>query len=168
MTYRPEHHAYRAEMSPVDPAAPVHGCGCDEAPETVSGCEPIGDCELTPGDDSPVGRCPACGFLLYVTTPPPAVLFVEVHAVEDCPSYGMARIDHAPELAHAIGVYVCNPLPMHVEDFEVGGTAKPAAPDDVADAIALAFGFADALAAHLGTTVVSALVRPQSEGNNHG
>lgn len=47
---------------------PCGGCGCgwygtaDEAAD-------IGDCSLTPGDSSPVGRCPKCKSLVYLDRP---------------------------------------------------------------------------------------------------
>lgn len=50
----------------LDADTPVWGCGCDpDETLTVGGVEPIGSCMLTPGDPSPVGRCPDCDGLVY-------------------------------------------------------------------------------------------------------
>jgi hypothetical protein len=48
----------------VDESTPVTGCGCVGL--TIKDMEPIGECWLTPGDPSPVGRCPECGGLVYL------------------------------------------------------------------------------------------------------
>jgi len=47
---------------------PVTGCGCGWK-GTVGAVNYIHDCSLTPGDASPVGRCPDCYSLVYVDTP---------------------------------------------------------------------------------------------------
>lgn len=50
-----------------DEQTPVTGSGVDGL--TVSQVEPIGSCELSPGDPSPVGRCPQTGDLVYLDRP---------------------------------------------------------------------------------------------------
>jgi hypothetical protein len=60
---------YRVEIDHFDPTTRVSGCGCKwcDSPEAiVKNVDPIDDCVLTPGDPSPVGRCPECGLLVYV------------------------------------------------------------------------------------------------------
>lgn len=52
-----------------DPASIICRCeGCDEMASADS-LLPIGDAILTPGDDSPAGRCVACDSLSYVDQP---------------------------------------------------------------------------------------------------
>lgn len=60
--------SYRVEVDEAgfEMDTPVATGCCEDGPETVGDCEEIGDCSLTPGDPSPVGRCVACGSLVYV------------------------------------------------------------------------------------------------------
>jgi hypothetical protein len=55
----------------------------DQIPCTCSDCAwkgmadalaTIGDCSLTPGDESPAGRCPECDSLAYIDQPDPKAL----------------------------------------------------------------------------------------------
>ncbi len=60
---------YTVEMDDLhDETTPVSGCGCGPCRSalTVADVVEIGDCCLTPGDPSPVGRCPHCDGLVYV------------------------------------------------------------------------------------------------------
>jgi len=60
--------AYRvAEVDAADNAA----CTCDNCgwTGTADATAEIEDCALTPGDPSPVGRCPECDWLAYVDRP---------------------------------------------------------------------------------------------------
>lgn len=56
---------------------PVTGSGVDGL--TVAQVEPIGSCELSPGDPSPIGRCPQTGDLVYLDRPKDRV---RLHAEE--------------------------------------------------------------------------------------
>lgn len=56
---------------------PVTGSGVDSL--TVAQVEPIGSCELSPGDPSPIGRCPQTGDLVYLDRPKDRV---RLHAEE--------------------------------------------------------------------------------------
>lgn len=60
-----------------DEQTPVTGSGIDGL--TVAQVEPIGSCELSPGDPSPVGRCPQTGDLVY---PDRDVDRIRLHAQE--------------------------------------------------------------------------------------
>ncbi|PZR93542.1 MAG: hypothetical protein DI537_10525 [Stutzerimonas stutzeri] len=51
-------------LDAFDEATPVAGSGIDGL--TVADVTPIGDCALSPGDPSPVGRCPETGSLVYL------------------------------------------------------------------------------------------------------
>jgi hypothetical protein len=59
---------YVVEMD--EPAAETP-CECGGCPWTgpFSALSDIEGCALTPGDDSPAGRCPECDTLAYVATP---------------------------------------------------------------------------------------------------
>lgn len=59
---------YVVEMD--EPAAETP-CECGDCPWTgpFSALTGIEGCALTPGDDSPAGRCPACDTLAYIATP---------------------------------------------------------------------------------------------------
>ncbi len=60
------------------------------------------------------------------------------------------------ENANGFGVYVRNPIAMHVRDFDLDGS------EDVHAQREAAFAFADALAHHLACEVVSDLARPRT------
>lgn len=59
--------AYRAEVEEPDPGTPAKCGGCDWI-GTAFDTTDIEECTLTPGDPSPVGRCPdpECGALAYI------------------------------------------------------------------------------------------------------
>lgn len=59
-----ENYRVEIDIAEFDEDTPVTGSGFDGL--TVSDVEPIGDCSLTPGDASPVGRCPHSGDLVYL------------------------------------------------------------------------------------------------------
>ena len=70
-TYTPT--SYKAVIAGLDPDLP---CECDECEWRGLGKHmlTIWKCALTPGDQSPAGRCPECGALAYVSGPPAGAL----------------------------------------------------------------------------------------------
>ncbi|MEX3929783.1 hypothetical protein AB4Y36_38230 [Paraburkholderia sp. BR10936] len=58
-------HAYTAEIDYVKDDAPCHCGDCAWHGTAAQTCD-IEDCMLTPGDPSPVGRCPDCDALAYL------------------------------------------------------------------------------------------------------
>lgn len=61
--------SYRAhiDVSDATPDTPVTGSGVNGL--TLKDVHPIKNCSLTPGDPSPVGRCPQTGDLVYLDRP---------------------------------------------------------------------------------------------------
>jgi hypothetical protein len=59
---------YRAAVDFVKDEAPCK-CGDCEWHGYTAATTDIEDCILTPGDESPVGRCPECGTLAYLVKP---------------------------------------------------------------------------------------------------
>lgn len=62
-----QNYAVEIDVSGFNEDTPVSGSGVDGL--TVKDVKPIGDCMLTPGDGSPVGRCPETGDLVYLDRP---------------------------------------------------------------------------------------------------
>jgi len=62
MPYRSE--TYQAEIE-IDEQLPCT-CGSCDWVGTVGQTKHIEGCALTPGDESPVGRCPTCDALTYI------------------------------------------------------------------------------------------------------
>lgn len=62
--------AYKVEEVDIDPEAPCAcGGGCGWTGKASQAAD-IGECALTAGDPSPVGRCPVCDDLTYVDRTP--------------------------------------------------------------------------------------------------
>lgn len=61
-----------AYTASIDEPADDTPCACSDCGKkglTFGDLMDIDDCELTPGDASPAGRCPNCDSLAYVVTP---------------------------------------------------------------------------------------------------
>jgi hypothetical protein len=105
---------YTALVDGVDDNAPCH---CDDCDWTgiASDTKDIEDCILTPGDGSPVGRCPECDTLAYVSKPTPDTVKVVKITVSGADVSGAVAYGLAKQ-----GVWFrCAPLPGVQFEFTV-------------------------------------------------
>lgn len=140
------------ETDAVDPATPVSGCGCDECPATVADVAEIDGCALTPGDASPVGRCPSCDGLVYIDTPAsraedafrdllriktwhPEEAAKRVAALESAFNEAMAGAYIRAEMLLVRGTYN-----VVFEDADGDEFRYPVMANDVTEAVAVAWG----------------------------
>jgi hypothetical protein len=99
---------YTALVDGVDDDAPCSCSDCDWRGRAVL-TNDIEDCVLTPGDASPVGRCPACDSLAYIDKPEP-----DVHKVVKITIDGVDAASAAVSGFVKAGVWFrCSPLPNH-------------------------------------------------------
>jgi hypothetical protein len=101
---------------------PIIGCGCDGPPRTVADIAGIGACSLTPGDPSPIGRCPDCDELVYVDT-------AKTRAADAAPDMLAALIDLADAMREAMSAHIYDADNGEKPEPDCGYTAALAAAD---------------------------------------
>lgn len=105
---------YTAMVDGVDDNAP---CACEDCGWKGAAVETkdIEDCVLTPGDQSPVGRCPECDTLAYIVKPEPDVSKVARVTIAGALPAGTT----AQGLINAGVWFRCKPLPDLQFEFTV-------------------------------------------------
>jgi hypothetical protein len=86
------------------------GCGCDPMP--YSSLNPADDCLLTPGDESPAGRCPDCDCLVY------PIEVEQGQRLERAAPAMLAALEIAAEL-------IDEAMSVHIYDADQGEAPEP-------------------------------------------